>query len=231
MGIAKVSYENIVAGLLLKFGRVDKNDIDVVIEMLLDNGIIENCPSPYALDYRGISSYIVQLGENYYIVDSLEARKCLGAKQGEVFKEFIDTINIEEFVLRKINKLNAIPEYAIASVFNEQHEKVIDKLREQFLVVDVWNDDVPYEDYLEIQLTNMGRARLFQYEYKEEVEEFKKLLTSSSYDVNLLEDFLRAQDFSLGVYEILNIDNFLQYCNMFDRCPTVNVSDDKKLMK
>ena len=35
-------------------------------------------------------------------------------------------------------------------------------------------------------------------------------------------EFLRRQDFTKGVYEILNIDNFLLYCCTYDRAARVS---------
>ena len=77
-------------------------------------------------------------------------------------------------------------------------------------------------DYRGIQLTNYGRATLFELEYREQVDEFRELLKSEGYDVNLIPEFLSVQDFNRDVYDILNIDNFLLYCSKYDRVATAS---------
>ena len=53
-------------------------------------------------------------------------------------------------------------------------------------------------------------------------DEFKELLKSVGYDVNLVPEFLRVQDFNRDVYDILNLDNFLLYCSQYDRVATIS---------
>ena len=77
-------------------------------------------------------------------------------------------------------------------------------------------------DYRGIQLTNYGRATLFELEYREQVDEFRELLKSEGYDVNLIPEFLSVQDFNRDVCDILNIDNFLLYCSKYDRVATAS---------
>ena len=50
------------------------------------------------------------------------------------------------------------------------------------------------------------------------VKKFVSSLDKLGYDHNLLNDFLLSMDLSKPVEEILTIDNFLWYCNIFDRC-------------
>ena len=213
----KVSFENILAGLMLRFGKANVTDIKVIQDYLFSKyGILM---SPFALDYRGISNCVMKIGNNYYPLDG--SGKILEDKQGDFMKNYLANINLEDFVLLKISELGSIPDYQIAAAFCEEQELVIPRLVDDLKVVYVWNNDVPYDDYQEIQLTFLGKSRVFELQFNEELEEFKKLLSSEGYDVSLIPDFLRVQDFNKGVYEILNIDNFLLYCCMHDRAARV----------
>lgn len=211
-----VSFENLLAGLILRFGKASSIDLKVVQDDLFNKFGL--AMSPFAIDYHGISNYIMKVGDNYYPISD-EAKVVLDEKQGEFMKSYLEALNVEDFVLLKLAEYGNIPEYMFGTLLVEEQEKVVSKLVEKFKVVYVWNDDVPHEDYQELQLTSLGEARVFELQYSEQVQEFKELLISSGYDASLIPDFLRTQDFNKGVYEVLNIDNFLLYCNKYDRAP------------
>ena len=214
----KVSFENILASLLVRFGKANVTDIKVIQDDLFNRfGVLM---SPFALDYKGISNYIMKMGDNYYPLDG--SKEILEEKQGNVMSNYLTNINIEDLVLLKINELGTVPEYQLANVFCDEQERAISKLVEDLKVIFVWNNDVPYDDYQEVQLTFLGKAKAFELQNCGEVEEFRQLLTREGYDVNLISDFLRTQDFTKGVYEILNIDNFLLYCCTYDRAARVS---------
>lgn len=214
----KITFENMLAGLLLRFGKVNMTDLIVVQNDLFNRyGILM---SPFAIDYRGISNHIMKVGDNYYPLEG--SKEVLEEKQGESMKIYLEGLNVEDLVLLKIDEMDNVPEYQVANMFCEEQEKVISKLVDDLKVVYVWNNDVPYDDYQELQLTFLGRARVFEIQNSSEVEEFRQLLTSEGYDASLIPEFLRRQDFTKGVYEILNIDNFLLYCCTYDRAARVS---------
>lgn len=229
MGKVKVSFENMLAGLLLRFGKVSMTDLKVVQDDLYNRyGVLM---SPFALDYRGISNVIMKVGDSYYPIVSDDAKAILKDKQGEFMKSYVAELNVADMVLLKINELGAVPEYLMGTVFNDEQEKEVSKLVDDLKVIYVWNNDIPYDDYQEVQLTSFGATRVFELQYREQVEEFRQLLTNEGYDVNLIPDFLRAQDFSRDVYDILNLDNFLYYCNVYDRAARVEESKGERLIK
>ena len=225
----KVSFENMLAGLLLRFGKVSMTDLKIVQDDLYNRyGVLM---SPFALDYRGISNVIMKVGDSYYPIMKDDVKTVLEDKQGEFMKSYLAELNVADVVLLKINELGAVPEYLMGTVFNDEQEKEVSKLVDDLKVIYVWNNDVPYDDYQELQLTSFGVSRVFELQYREQIEEFKELLKSSGYDVNLLPDFLRAQDFSRDVYDILNLDNFLYYCNVYDRAARVEEQKGERLIK
>lgn len=211
----KVSFENILAALILRFGKANVTDIKVVQDDLLNRYGV--AMSPFALDYHGISNSIMKVGDNYYPLATEEAKAVLEEKQGEFMKSYLKNINVDDLVLLKISELGAVPDYNICSIFSDEQDRAISNLVDDLKVVYVWNNDVPYDDYQEVQLTSLGQARVFELQYKEQLDEFRELLISSGYDVNLIPDFLRVQDFDRDVYDILNLDNFLYFCNKYDR--------------
>ena len=216
----KVSFENILASLIVRFGKANVTDIKVIQDDLFNRyGVVM---SPFALDYRGISNYIMKVGENYHSLGTEESKAVLEQKQGEFMKAYLENINVEDLVLLKINELGTVPDYLIPTVFCDEQDRVISNLVDDLKVVYVWNNDVPYDDYQEVQLTFLGKARVFELQYKEQVDEFRELLSSSDYDVSLIPEFLRTQDFDRDVYDILNLDNFLYFCSKYDRAAKVD---------
>lgn len=223
----KVSFENILAGLLLRFGKANVTDIKVIQDDLFNRfGVLM---SPFALDYHGISNSIMKMGDNYYPLEN--SKEVLEGKQGDFMRDYLANINVEDLVLLKINELGTVSEYQTSTVFCDEQERVIDKLVDDLKVVYVWNNDVPHDDYQEVQLTFLGNSRVFELQNGSELEEFRQLLTSEGYDASLIPDFLRVQDFSKGVYEILNLDNFLLYCNTHDRAASVSEGTGVKQVK
>ena len=60
----KVTFENLLAGLLVRFGKANVTDIKVIQDDLFNRfGVLM---SPFALDYKGISNHIMKMGDNYY---------------------------------------------------------------------------------------------------------------------------------------------------------------------
>lgn len=217
----KVSFENILAGLLLRFGKANVTDIKIIQDDLFSRyGILM---SPFALDYHGISRVIMKVGDNYYPIDCDDTKEVLGEKQGEYMKSYLTNMNVEDMSLLKIKELGSVPEYLMGTVFNDEQEKTVSRLVDDLRVVYVWNNDIPHDDYQELQLTSFGEVRVFELQYCEQVEEFRHLLISEGYDVNLIADFLRVQDFSKDVYDILNLENFLYYCSVYDRAAKADV--------
>lgn len=214
----KVSFENILSGLLLRFGKANLIDVKVVQDDLFNRyGILM---SSSVLDYNGIHNFIMKIEDNYYPLEG--SSKWLEDKQGDFMSVYFSDLSVEEFVLLKINELGAISEYQISSVFCNEQEEIISKLIEDLKVVYVWNDDIPYDDYQELQLTFFGDAMVFQLQNSTELDEFKKMLSKEGYDVSLVTEFLNVQDFSRNIYEILSLDNFLQFCYKYDRASKID---------
>ena len=101
MVLAKVTNENLIAGLLLRNRRFNSTDLDVYREILLEKYGYRL--SPFAVDIRGIMNYIMKLGNSYYMIDTPDTSKLFMEKQGIEIPTILDSIDIEEVVLRKIS--------------------------------------------------------------------------------------------------------------------------------
>ena len=169
MELAKVTNENLIAGLLLRNRKFNSTDLDVYREILLEKYGYRL--SPFAVDIRGIMNYIIKLGNSYYMIDTPDSSKLFMEKQGIEIPNILDSIDIEEVVLRKISKLGSVPEYLISTMFNSEEEQVINKLLDDMALIYVWSSEPNNVEGMDLQLTCIGKERLqaIKEEYKEKI--------------------------------------------------------------
>ena len=169
MVLAKVTNENLIAGLLLRNRRFNSTDLDVYREILLEKYGYRL--SPFAVDIRGIMDYIMKLGNSYYMIDTPDTSKLFMEKQGIEIPTILEEINLEEVVLRKMAKLDEVPEYLISTLFNSEEEQVINKLLDDMSLIYVWSANPDNEEGMDLQLTCIGKERLkaIKEEYKEKI--------------------------------------------------------------
>lgn len=167
MELAKVTNENLIAGLLLRNRKFNSTDLDVYREILLEKYGYRL--SPFAVDIRGIMNYIMKLGNSYYIIDTPDTSKLFMEKQGIEIPTILEDINLEEVVLRKISKLGNVPEYLVSTLFSSLEEHVINKLLDDMSLIYVWGSNPDNNEEMELQLTSIGLERLqaIKEEYKE----------------------------------------------------------------
>lgn len=223
-----VSYESLLAGALIRFDKVDEADMTILIDEFY---------AMYGIDVSKrhvFNQYITCENGVYTLVGDTPLKKFdskvkLGEVQGEKVKSFMGCINPEVLVLRKVELLDGISKDEVPGYNLDEIVATTKALNEGYLTI-VWNDDVPHDDFEQLLLTAKGRVRLFMLDYCSEIEEFTKLLDDNGYDSGLIYSFLLTQDFSFGVYEILNLDNFFNYCNTYDRnrYATKKKDSDKK---
>ena len=126
------------------------------------------------------------------------------------------TNELEINLLKKINRTKPTVNVARA-IYMEEELKLLKSLISDGKVIICWDDYIPQLASQYLDLTKQGKVTLFINENSNEVINFISLLKKHSYDSSLLNSFLLTMDLSKTANEILTIDNFLWYCNMFDR--------------
>lgn len=170
MELAKVTNENLIAGLLLRYSKFNNCDLEVYREILLEKYGYRL--SPFAIDIKGIMGCMLNISNSYYMIDTPDTCKILRDKQGNMISSIIEEIDLEEVVLRKINKLGSVTDYVVPSLFRDEEIDVIDKLLEDMSLVYVWSDNPDNSEEMELQVTSIGRERLEA--IKEESKELNK---------------------------------------------------------
>lgn len=215
MSKVKLSMEQIVAGaLLLNFESMSSIDISLLTEDFLKKNPDYKFTSD---DFSYLNKYIQSENEiislrtgltmNTYVPENRSnLRKRLGQIAGARIRKYLETFDMEEFMLRKIKYYSGavIPNLCQ----NEQDE--LNKLNAKGYLTISGDGDSKV-----ISLSSSGMLRLFKIDYTEEIERFSETLKSLRYAPSLLDEFLINQDLRLPVSTILNIKNFEQFLNNY----------------
>lgn len=229
-----LTMEQIIAGaLLLGFDRLYSPDITLLAkDFLKKNSGYELKDLDWEYIYTGyelidfdlehIHKYIKSKDGKITLKDGLTMKsyitesssnldEILNQIAGTQIRKYINDLDIEEFVLRKINN-HELSEYDFEGLFCDKQQETIDPLYEKGYLTRYWENDCKVT-----KLSKRGKLRLFKIDYAEELTKFTEKLKSMGYDVNLLDDFLLKQDLELSVWDVLNIENLEQFCNDYDR--------------
>ena len=155
--------------------------------------------------------------ESYIPENKSNLRKRLEQIAGARIRKYLETFDIEEFILRKIKFYSTIPVDKIDNLLCKRQQEELNRLDDQGYLTSYWEEESIHDDYKVITLSDCGKIKLFKIDYDIEIERFIAELKSLRYDVNLLDDFLLRQDLELPVWNILNIQNLEQFCNDYDR--------------
>ena len=212
----KLKMEQLIAGAILKFGNVSSLDIS-----LLEKDFSLKYPDTELgpIQFDDLFSYIEINNGIISLTCDLdeEFKKKLNTIAGKTVNEYFDKFDMEEYVLRKIEHIDGVKEEEISKKFGKNQKDTIEQLVEKGLLESVWVKHCVYDDYKEVRLSTKGNVKLFKLDYAKEVNRFIEMLRALRYDVTLLDDFLSTQDLSLSVWNVLNLEKLIEFCNTYDR--------------
>lgn len=219
----QIAIKELMAGALLYFGRFTSIDISLIMRdffKMNPNFSIGN----YTLDE--LKNYIKKENDVFYInynlkngsrIDS-DLKSMMSINTAKYFSDF----NIEEFTLRKIAFYSNIAEENVNSFFSSVEEAVIEELIKKGYLVSRWEECSIYDDYKVIELSKLGKLKLFKIDNACLLSEFIKLLNTMRYDTSILDDFLLTQDLDLPASSILNINQLEKFSKTYDRALSGN---------
>lgn len=231
---AKVTFNQLIAGALLKFGKIDSADMTLLMYGINDSlELVDNefeCLDEYFVMADGSimlnNSYVEKINKN--INNNLLERM-----QGNAVKEYLDNLDMNVFVLRKIKLLGlgCVPKDDIIHCFSVKQIHVIAELYNKGYIIDYWHEECIYDDYQAIKLTKRGELEIFLVDNQKEITKFSRLLKKHGYDILLIQSFLITQDLEKSPLDILTIQKFMAFCNEFDRCPYAQTQEIKGYSK
>lgn len=220
----KLHKEQMIAGGLLKFESVSNLDIAVLIFDFFHkypDYEVNNDELASIRDYVEINDGVISLksGLNLESIlgNELTLRERLEQIAGDCINNYCQNLDIEEFILRKIDHRSGVIEDRKNNLFCKIQQEKLKKLEEKGYVITIWQREAIYDDYREIKLSIFGKLKLFKIDSAKEISRFTEMLKSMRYDTNLLDDFLLKQDLDMPVWSVLDLEKLAEFCSFYDR--------------
>lgn len=219
-----ITFDQLTAGALLKFGRLDSVDMTLLIGDLGSKYEIIHDKCDIGYSYFLLCNGNILLNEECLMrywgsVDN----KILEKIQGNVVKEYMDNLDVFMFTLRKIRLfgLGVVVKEAFFDSFCEEQLKCIEGLHEKDFIEDYIQEDARYGDYEAVRITQEGKIKLFSIDNKRVIEHFLDVVRYNGYDGRLFNEFLLNQDLDRNCYEILTLNNYKEFSlNRFEKSKT-----------
>lgn len=232
----KVMFDRLVAGTILKFGKVDSADITLIVKDI--DSVFE-----VDIDKEDISKYFVMrngnilLNEDYvnYIYKNIN-NFLLEKMSVNMIARYFDNLDIENFVLRKINLLGLgyIPKDDLIHNFSVIQLHALKNLYEKGYVLDYLHKDLIYGDYCAVKISKIGIIKLFVDDNYMMVNRFYKTLIDLKIDVSMLDNYLMSVNLNVDIMDILDTDNYLDFCENYDKkideCKNIENGFSRKLI-
>lgn len=218
-----IYFEQLIAGLLLKFKKIDNLALKIIGEEISKINFVS-----FSYNDDFIKTYIEETTFGHKIKDEYldetgnirsDVITILERYIDSVVSEYLSNLSVEDLVIKKVLDMEILTPADISFKFSGEEQVAIRELVDNGYLVNILENDIDNKEYMEIVLSSVGKKRAFELTFPEYVEEFKRVIASSGYDVTLVDEFLIAQDYNKGVYEILNVDNFLSYCETVGKSP------------
>lgn len=209
----------IIYGLLLKFGKIDEASVNVLVQQLGKKFNIE-------IDEENKYYFVTEDGFiilNPVSIDLILKKinnKQLENSQSELVINYLNNISLAELVLRKIKLYGwvSLEKDSLMDVFSISEIIELRKLIKDGYIIDYFEEALIYDDYYAAQLTKKGEVKLFVVDNASKINSFFNSLGIESGEMDRVkEDFLMTQNLGLEIRKILNIDNYVSFCRIYDR--------------
>lgn len=222
----KLETEQLIAeAFLLGFDKVSSLDIDILREMFLSkypNYEFMVDKEEYLLKYIAVEDSCIVLKEgltldSYIEENNSNLEKRLRQIAGRAIREGFKDFDEEEFILRKIQHSSTVFTDYIPFMFSLSQQQKIKELEGKGYLITTWQDEIPYEDYREIGVSQKGNVLIFKSNHKSEIERFVNELKSLRCDTSLLDDYLLTVDLTDQIWSILDVKKLEEFCKTYDR--------------
>ena len=212
--------EQLIAGALLKF----KGEIDSVDNIILNNLIkIEIKEEPFKIidKYFNIEDNKIFFKEGYDFTTILnngyQIKDVLYNLQGTYIHLFFDNLDLDEFVLRKIEYLNYIKKEELQDKLTKEEYKIaIALLQKGFLMIPWIQDGTIYNDFEALTLSKEGEVYLYIKDNQEQINLFKNELISNGYNPDLLFMYLATKNLDSDFSVLFNVESFRLFGQIYD---------------
>jgi len=209
--IDKVMFEMILAGGILKFGKVDSadmtlmvKDIDKVFEVDIDRDLMDK--------YVFTSNGDILLSNMYMrkIYWNINNRKLEGLSVGMI-ERYFDNMDVMNFVLRKVRFLGEgnIARDDLIHNFSVIQLRELKKLYNEGYVEDYMQEDCMYGDYRAVRVSKLGLVKLFMDENRIDIDNFYKDIIANEIDGGYIQKYLMERDLDDDIDSLLDVSRYL----------------------
>lgn len=210
----KVSFEQIAAGAILKFGKLESGDITLLVREISKFADVD-------LNDESTDKYFI-MGDGSILLNLKYAYKFYGEMydslielvDGSIVEKYFSKLNMSEFVLKKIKMLGlglVLPD-SFKDIFSKRQIEVIDDLYNRGFIENYMHEDSKYGNYEAVKVTKKGELALFYTRNRKSINTFLNVLREVGYNDKFLSDYLLSQNLNLPCGEVLSIDKFTLYC-------------------
>lgn len=220
----EISMEQLLAGAILRFKKVDQLDLTLLVEVLKESKIKisgESGTNTEFLDYIEVNGGIYSLRDGF----SMDAEIAYGYTVQNEFENIATTdvlnvlfnMDIDLFTLRKINVLKPKVK-AIGILFNDREKRSIANLKIKFMVSEYWSGPIVYDEELTLYVTKKGKVELFMHDNPEFMAQVTEIFNSLKFDISLLPMYLERKNLDIMnlKVDIDFIKDFTAFCSEQD---------------
>ncbi len=212
-----IDCEDLLALFLAKFKKIDFMDVQALDDIIYEDWYENICIKNFDIYFDNIDNFNAYVTYLENMDDfNMYVRKILSKDKLSKVYECIEAIDIKELVLRKIKKQGAIHKYEIEH-YNDLERIASDELFAMGALTIRWNDDIIYENYQEIALTQLGEVYLYKKDNKDVIALFSEELKKNNYNEELIDDFLSNQNLTIPSDKLFTMDNFRTWGSIHDR--------------
>lgn len=222
-----ITYEQLLAGALLKFNIVNTLDIVLLIGGINYYGYgnikyIDKEPE-IINNYTTYKDSYISIKNEYTKDETTKSniKKLLNKLQGSTVKSYLNTIDEEDFVLKKLSISTN------KNIYTKRELEIIKTLINQGMINVKSHKDTSNQTKNEIYLTRYGKTRLFMNQYKNQIINFITKIESYGYDSDIIFEYLLTQDLESNINDILSVDSLIRFSNMYN----IDIQKSHKLTK
>lgn len=189
--------KQLVFAFLLKFGRIDLEDIMVLKKMYFSNDCSTECSA--SLFDNDLNKWLFNLA-------------------GDEALGIIKEMDLEVFIMEKLKILGRVPEENLRFYFNTDELNRLDEMVSKKYIAYSWNSDASNDNYRYLRLLQNGEIYLFRKNNEKLMYKFLQELDDNGYinDEDSVLEFLSLQNLSEEASHILTIEKFEEFGYLYD---------------
>lgn len=175
----KIIIEDLIAGILLKFGSCTRQDIELIIEQLKTKYIITYNDLDELKKYIKISKDKISLKNNINLQHIVS----------DEIINILERIDWHKFILKKIQKQDGIDVNKVDSYFNSEQKRIIGSLVNHGYLAINCSQEFRNNNIRRLNLSENGNLYLFIEDNKEQISQI-----CENIDLNIVYDYLKNQN-------------------------------------